>query len=133
MDYYYTTRLGNISFDVAIKRLTDALAEQGFGVVTELDMKATFKKKLNVDFYNYKILGACNANYAFKALEAEDKIGTMLPCNFILQENVNGIIEISAVNPLASMQSVKNEFLKEIASEINDKVKKVIENLEKVD
>ena len=130
MDYYYTTRLGNITFDQAVNRVTEALAKEGFGVATEMDMKATFKNKLNVDFYNYKILGACNPLFAYKALEAEDKIGTMLPCNFILQENVNGIIEISAVNPLASMQSVKNEFLKGIASEINEKVKNVIHSLE---
>lgn len=95
----------------------------------EIDIKATLKKKLDVDFYNYRILGACNAPFAYKALKAEDKIGTMLPCNVIVQEKEPGIIEVSAINPIVSMQAVVNESLAPVALEIGDKLKKVLENL----
>ena len=116
-------------FESAIQRVTEALKTEGFGVLTEIDVKATMKKKLDVDFYNYKILGACNPPFAFKALQAEDKVGTMLPCNVIVQEKVAGQIEVSAVDPVASMQSVQNEMLGQIAGEIREKLQKVIENL----
>lgn len=129
MDYYYTTKLTNLSFDEAVDSVTEALKKEGFGILTEIDITKTLKKKLDVDFYNYKILGACNAPYAYKALKAEDKIGTMLPCNIIVQERVYGTIEVSAVNPMASMQAVENEYLGPIAVEINDKLKKVIDSL----
>ena len=129
MDYYYTTKLTNLTFDEAVDSVTEALKKEGFGVLTEIDIKKTLKKKLDVDFYNYKILGACNAPYAYKALQAEDKIGTMLPCNVIVQEKVYGTIEVSAVNPMASMQAVENEYLGPIATEVNDKLKHVIESL----
>ena len=97
--------------------------------LTEIDLKSTFKNKLNIDFYNYKILGACNPEYAFKALKIEDKIGTMLPCNVIVQEKEKGIIEVSIVDPIASMQAVKNEALGKLALEIRGKLKTVIYNL----
>ena len=129
MDYYYSTILNNITFNKAIEKVTDELQKEGFGVLTEIDIKATLKKKLDVDFYNYRILGACNAPFAYKALKAEDKIGTMLPCNVIVQEKESGIIEISAINPIVSMQAVVNESLAPIALEIGDKLKRVLANL----
>ncbi|MFA5297957.1 MAG: DUF302 domain-containing protein [Lutibacter sp.] len=129
MNYYYSTILNKITFQEAIEKVTIELQKEGFGVLTEIDIKATLKKKLDVDFYNYKILGACNAPFAYKALKAEDKIGTMLPCNVIVQEKEKGIVEVSAINPLVSMQAVVNESLAPIALEIGDKLKRVIENL----
>lgn len=129
MDYYYSTILNNINFEEAIEKVTAELQKEGFGVLTEIDIKATLKKKLDVDFYNYKILGACNAPFAYKALKAENKIGTMLPCNVIVQEKEPGIIEVSAINPIVSMQAVVNESLAPIAMEIGDKLKKVLANL----
>ncbi|MFO7674418.1 MAG: DUF302 domain-containing protein [Lutibacter sp.] len=129
MDYYYSTILNNITFEKAIEKVTEELQKEGFGVLTEIDIKATLKKKLDVDFYNYRILGACNAPFAYKALKAEDKIGTMLPCNVIVQEKEQGIIEVSAINPIISMQAVVNESLAPIALEIGDKLKKVLANL----
>lgn len=129
MDYYYSTILNNIAFQEAIEKVTAELQKEGFGVLTEIDIKATLKKKLDVDFYNYRILGACNAPFAYKALKAEDKIGTMLPCNVIVQEKEPGIIEVSAINPIVSMQAVVNESLAPIALEIGDKLKRVLANL----
>ena len=129
MSYYFHTTVSNISFDEAIEKTIIELQKEGFGVLTEIDLKSTFKNKLDVDFYNYKILGACNAPFAYKALQAEDKIGTMLPCNVIIQEKEPGKIEISAVDPLSSMVSVENNSLGEIAEEVRDKLKRVIENL----
>lgn len=129
MGYYYSTILNNITFEEAIEKVTAELQKEGFGVLTDIDIKATLKKKLDVDFYNYRILGACNAPFAYKALKAEDKIGTMLPCNVIVQEKEPGIIEVSAINPIVSMQAVVNESLAPIALEIGDKLKKVLENL----
>jgi uncharacterized protein (DUF302 family) len=129
MNYYYTTQLHNITFDDAVQKVTEQLQKEGFGVLTEIDMKATLKKKLDVDFYNYKILGACNAPFAYKALQNEDKIGTMLPCNIIVQEKLYGTIEVSAVNPIESMKAIKNEALGFIATEVNTKLKNVIESL----
>ena len=129
MDYYYSTILNNITFEQAIEKVTAELQKEGFGVLTEIDIKATLKKKLDVAFYNYRILGACNAPFAYKALKAEDKIGTMLPCNVIVQEKEAGIIEVSAINPIVSMQAVVNESLAPIALEIGDKLKRVLNAL----
>ena len=128
MEYYIGTKL-NTSFDEAIEQVTEKLKDQGFGILTEIDVKATMKKKLDVDFYNYKILGACNPPFAHKALLAEDKIGVMLPCNVIVQEKEKGIVEISAVDPMASMQAVQNPNLADIADEVTNRLKKVIESL----
>ncbi|MCF6295853.1 MAG: DUF302 domain-containing protein [Flavobacteriaceae bacterium] len=128
MSYYFkATVLGN--FNQVIEKVTEELKKEGFGVLTEIDIKATLKKKLDVDFYNYKILGACNAPFAYKALQAEDKIGTMLPCNVIVQEREKGKIEVSAVDPAASMQAIPNETLGEIANAIREKLQNVISNL----
>ena len=128
MSYYFkATVTGN--FDQVIEKVTNELKKEGFGVLTEIDIKAPLRKKLDVDFYNYKILGACNAPFAFKALQAEDKIGTMLPCNVIVQEREKGKIEVSAVDPAASMQAIQNETLGEVANVIRGKLQKVISNL----
>lgn len=129
MEYYFKTTLTNTTFAEAIEKTIKELQKEGFGVLTEIDLKSTFKKKLDVNFYNYKILGACNPSFAYKALQAEDKIGTMLPCNVIVQEKELSIIEISAVDPLSSMVSVENKFLGDIAVEVSDKLKRVIENI----
>ena len=128
MEYYFSKKITG-SFDNAIQKVTGALKTQGFGILTEIDIKATLKKKLDVDFYNYKILGACNPPFAYKALLAEDKIGTMLPCNVIVQEKVPGHVEVSAVDPTASMQSIENKDLHDIAIEIRARLQKVIEQL----
>jgi uncharacterized protein (DUF302 family) len=129
MDYYFSKTLTG-SFENAIQKVTEALKAEGFGILTEIDIKATLKKKLDVDFYNYKILGACNPPFAYKALLAEDKIGTMLPCNIIIQEKVTGQVEISAVDPVASMQAIENKELGDIASEIRARLQKVIKELQ---
>ncbi len=128
MSYYFSKTL-QTTFDDAMIRVSEELKKEGFGVLTEIDVKETFKKKLNVDFRNYRILGACNPQYAFKALEAEDKIGTMLPCNVIVQEIAGVGTEIAAIDPVASMQAVNNPKLKEIAGQVRDKIRNVIERL----
>jgi uncharacterized protein (DUF302 family) len=105
------------------------LKKEGFGILTDIDVKTTLKKKLNVDFKKYRILGACNPPFAYQALQAEDKIGTMLPCNVIVQENPDGNVEVSAIDPIASMQAVQNPNLGEVAEEVRAKLKKVIDGL----
>jgi uncharacterized protein (DUF302 family) len=129
MSYYINTTIFGITFDEAIEKVTEALKKEGFGVLTDIDIKATLKKKLDVDFYNYRILGACNPPYAYKALQAENKIGTMLPCNVIVQEREKGKIEISAVDPMASMQAVENADLGVLALKIKDKLKDIVGSL----
>ena len=128
MEYYFSKTITD-SFENAIQKVTKALKSEGFGILTEIDLKATLKKKLDVDFYNYTILGACNPQFAYKALVTEAKIGVMLPCNIIVQEKVAGQIEVSAVDPATSMQAIENDKLTEIATEISDRLKKVIEQL----
>jgi uncharacterized protein (DUF302 family) len=127
MKYYYSKTLSQLSFEEAISRITAELKQEGFGVLTDIDIKATLKEKLGVDFYNYRILGACNPPSAYKALQAEDKVGTMLPCNVIVQEKNKGTIEISAIDPLASMQAIRNQSLSEIAEEIRDKLIRAVD------
>src|SRR6056297_270948 len=117
MSYYFNKTLSGKSFDQAIEDVTAELKKEGFGVLTEIDVKETLKKKLDVDFKKYRILGACNPPYAHRALLAEDKIGTMLPCNVIVQEIEPSKIEVAAINPMASMQAVENGTLGEIAQE----------------
>ena len=126
---YYFSKIVTEAFDKAIEKVTSKLKEEGFGVLTEIDVKATLKKKLDVDFKKYKILGACNPPFAYKALQSEDKIGIMLPCNVVVEENNDGKVEVSAVDPVASMQAVKNESLGSIAEEVRSKLKKVIDQL----
>lgn len=128
MKYYHEKTLKGISFEEAIQKVTDALKKEGFGILTEIDVQATLKKKLNEDFRPYRILGACNPPFAHKALLADDKIGAMLPCNVIVQQKDDGV-EVAAVDPVASMQAVGNKDLAKIAGEIQSKLKSVIDNL----
>lgn len=129
MSYYVAKTLSGASFDEAVARTTDALKEEGFGVLTDIDVRQTLKKKLDVEFRNYRILGACNPGMAHRALQAEDKIGTMLPCNVIVQELADGRVEVAAIDPAASMQAVENDALSSIAGSVGDKLRKVIERL----
>jgi uncharacterized protein (DUF302 family) len=128
MNYYFNKTVKG-TFEDVIEKVTEALKEEGFGILTEIDIKETLKKKLDVDFKKYKVLGACNPPFAYKALQAEDKIGTMLPCNVIVQEIEEGVIEVAAINPIVSMQAVKNEKLNNIAKEITSMLENVIEKL----
>ena len=123
---YYIAKTIDSSFDDALTKVTEELKKQGFGVLTEIDVQATMKKKLDVDFRPYRILGACNPPFAHKALEAEDKIGTMLPCNVIVQELEPGKVEVAAIDPIASMQAVQNPGLAGIADEVQTRLKNVI-------
>ncbi|MCK0156826.1 DUF302 domain-containing protein [Cellulophaga sp. F20128] len=128
MKYYFNKTIKG-TFEEVIAKVTQALKDEGFGILTEIDVTATFKEKLDIDFKKYRILGACNAPYAHKALLAEDKIGTMLPCNVIVQEIEEGVYEVAAVNPMASMQAVVNEKLQTVAEEITAKLEGIIKNL----
>ena len=128
MSYYLVKNLVS-SFEKAVSDVTEELQKEGFGILTEIDVTATLKKKLNVDFPKYTILGACNPTFAYKALLAEPKIGTMLPCNVIVQDLEDGTIDVAAVDPLASMQSIRNAQLQGVAKEIQLKLKKVIARL----
>lgn len=128
MTYHFSKTL-TLDYDEAIEKVTESLKQEGFGVLTEIDVQATLKKKLNADFKKYKILGACNPAMAFEALKAEDKIGTMLPCNVVVQEVEGGKIEVSAVDPVASMSAIHNPQLGNIASQVQAKLKAVIDRL----
>lgn len=128
MKYYFNKTVKG-TFEDVIDTVTQGLKEEGFGVLTEIDVTATLKEKLDIDFKKYRILGACNPPYAYKALQAEDKIGTMLPCNVIVQEIEEGVFEVAAVNPMASMQAVENKKLSKVAEEITDKLEKIINKL----
>ena len=128
MKYYYTTTT-NGSFEAIETKVISLLKDENFGVLTQIDIQQTLKNKLNVDFKKYKILGACNPPFAYKALQAESKIGIMLPCNVILQEIAPNTIEVSAINPLVSMLTVKNEQLEEIANEVSAKLENVIKRI----
>jgi uncharacterized protein (DUF302 family) len=126
---YHISKTVDYSFNEAIQRATDALKTEGFGVLTEIDVKDTLKQKLNADFREYRILGACNPEFAHQALLKEDKIGTMLPCNVIVQVNPEGKVEVSAVDPKESMSAVQNESLADIAGQVREKLQRVIDNL----
>ncbi len=128
MKYYFNTVL-KMGFEEVIEKVTHALKEEGFGILTEIDVRDTLEKKLHIDFRNYKILGACNPPFAHKALMAEDKVGTMLPCNVIVQQIDADTVEVAAINPIASMKAVDNKNLNDIAEEIKLKLKKVIDSL----
>ena len=129
MSYYFNKVLKTKSFDEAIELVTAELKKEGFGVLTEIDIKKTLKNKIDVDFKKYTILGACNPHFAYKALQNEDKIGVLLPCNVIGEEHENGDIEVSAVDPISSMGTVKNENLGNLASEVQQKLIRVIKSL----
>ncbi len=126
MAYYFSRKI-EAGFEEVVSRVTEALKNQGFGILTEVDVGATLKKKLDVDFRPYKILGACNPPFAYKALQAEDKIGTMLPCNVIVQATDDGGVEIAAIDPAASMAAVDNPTLAEIARTIGEKLKTAVQ------
>lgn len=126
---YYFSKVVEQNFDDAIVHVTEQLSQAGFGVLTTIDVSATMKKKLDVDMNRYTILGACNPGYAYKALQAESKIGTMLPCNVIVQQRDDGSVEVSAVDPIASMQAIENPSLGTIAGEVRQKLQAVITGL----
>jgi len=128
MSYYFTKTL-TTSFDEAITRVIAELKKEDFGILTDIDVRETLKKKIDVDFRPYRILGACNPSFAHKALQAEDKIGTMLPCNVIVQEHARGNVEVSAVDPLASMQAIQNPNLRDIAEQVRTKLRSVVDGL----
>jgi uncharacterized protein (DUF302 family) len=128
MTYHFTKEL-KIDFDDAIERVTEELKKEGFGVLTEIDVKATLKKKLDVDFRRYQILGACNPPFAYKALSSEPNIGLMLPCNVVVQELEDGRVRVSGIDPIASMMAVENEDLGNVAVEVQGKMRAVIERL----
>ena len=128
MNYYFSKTV-NDDFNTAISKVTEELKKEGFGILTEIDVQETLKKKLDVDFRKYKILGACNPNFAHQALLEEPFIGTMLPCNVIVQQHENGKVEVSAVDPVASMTAVQNEKLGVVAGEVRKKLQNVIANL----
>ncbi|NDP22844.1 MAG: DUF302 domain-containing protein [Paludibacter sp.] len=126
---YYISKIINKNFDDAESAVVEALKVEGFGVLSEIDIHEKLKEKLNVDFRKYKILGACNPAYAYKALQQEDKVGLMLPCNVIIQELDNNSIEVAAINPVASMMAIENQNLSGIAREIKEKLERVIASL----
>ncbi len=128
MSYYFSKTVG-LNFDEAVVKVTEDLKKQGFGVLTEIDVKKTLKDKIDVDFRRYRILGACNPTFAHKALLTEDKIGLMMPCNVIVQETPSGAVEVAAVDPVASMQAVDSPDLEAVAGEVRDKLAQVVENL----
>lgn len=128
MNYHYS-KIVEYDFEDAIDKVSEGLKKEGFGVLTEIDVQSTLKNKIDVDFRPYRILGACNPHFAHQALKAEDKIGVFLPCNVIVQQNIQGKIEVSAVSPIASMISVDSPELSGIASEVENKLKSVIESL----
>lgn len=128
MTYYFAKTL-HCSFDEAVQQTTDALKNAGFGILTEINVSETLKKKLGAEFRNYRILGACNPAMAHQALEIEDKIGTMLPCNVIVQDLGGGNIEVAAIDPVASMAAVPNPTLHQVAGKVRDMLQKVIEVL----
>ena len=128
MAYYFSKTLP-VVFEEAVRRTTEALKQQGFGIITAIDVKETFKKKLGIDFRNYRILGACNPTLAHEALNLEDKIGTMLPCNVVVQDAPDGATEIAAIDPVASMLAIENPLLKQAAERVRERLEKVIASL----
>jgi uncharacterized protein (DUF302 family) len=128
MAYYFSKTLP-AGFDEAVQRTTEALKREGFGIITEIDVKKTLKDKIGVDFRNYRILGACNPKLAHEALQLEDKIGTMLPCNVVVQDVGGGKTEVAAIDPVASMQAIDNQKLYEAATRVQTMLKQFIESL----
>ena len=126
---YYIGKIVETSFEETLERVASALKDQGFGVLTEIDVQETLKKKLNVDFRKYRILGACNPPFAYRALQAEDKIGVLLPCNVIVQETTEGSVEVSAMDPAEAMAMIENADLKDVAEQVRGKLQRVIDSL----
>lgn len=129
MNYYFNKTLANLSFDEAIEKVTEELRKEGFGVLARIDMHHTLKEKIGVDLRNYTILEACNPPFAYKSIQAEDKIGIMLPCNVVVQDAGEGKVEVAVVNPVSAMQGVNNPKMNNIAEEIQGKLKNVVNNL----
>jgi uncharacterized protein (DUF302 family) len=128
MAYYFSKRLP-AGFDEAVRRTTEALKQEGFGIITEIDVTDTFRKKLGIAFRNYRILGACNPKLAHEALLIEDKVGTMLPCNVVVQEEPDGKIEVAAIDPVASMAAIDNPRLRQAAEHVRGLLRKVVASL----
>jgi len=128
MEYYFNKNIP-VSFSEAIEKVTGVLKTAGFGIVSEIHMHDKFKEKLNVDFRKYTILGACNPSYAYKVIQEEEKIGTMLPCNIVVIEKENGTTDVAAVNPVASMMAIQNVALEPYAKEITETLKRIIDEL----
>jgi uncharacterized protein (DUF302 family) len=128
MAYYFSKTLP-VDFAEGVRRATEALKLEGFGIITEIDVKETFQKKLGLAFRNYRILGACNPALAHEALALEDKVGTMLPCNVVVQETPGGAIEIAAIDPVASMAAIDNPRLKQAAEGVREKLQRAIASL----
>lgn len=126
---YYFSKILRTSFDAAVERVKEAFQKEGFGILTEVDVQATLKSKLGVDFQKYRILGTCSPSHAYEALKKENKIGTMLPCSVIVQEVREGEVEVAAIDPIASMQAVENPGLISIARAVQQKMKSIVENL----
>lgn len=126
---YYFSKTVELAFDEAVARTREALAAEGFGVIMEIDIAKTLKAKIGADFRPYMILGACNPQMAYEALQAEDKVGTMLPCNVVVQDAGSGRVEIAAIDPEASMQAIANDTLGAKAREVGEKLKAAIDRL----
>jgi len=127
MSYYFSTKMGSTSYEDAITLVTEELKKEGFGVLTQIDVRETLKNKIDVDFRKYIILGACNPHFAHKALQSEPKLGAFLPCNVVVEELENGTVEVSVVDPIAMMASVQNDELALLANQVREMVKRVIE------
>lgn len=127
MDYYTSKIFGQRTFEEMLKAVPEALKKEGFGVLTEIDVAGVMKEKLDKDLRPYRILGACNPNFAYQALQAENKIGTMLPCNVVVQQLDSGEVEVSVVDPVASMSAIENESLGNLATEVRERLKHVLE------
>lgn len=127
MSQYYMNRIVDLSFEEAVARVTEELKKEGFGILTEIDMQATLKKKLDVELRPYKILGACNPPFAYKAVQAESHIGLLLPCNVVVQDAGNGKTEVAAIDPVVSMARVDNPGLEPLAQEVRAKLQRAIE------
>lgn len=125
MNYYFVKET-TLDFDAAVEKVTGLLKEQGFGIITQIDVKETFKQKINEDFRKYKILGACNPAFAFKAIGNEPLIGLLLPCNVVVQEKEGGMVEVSAINPTVNLEIVKNESVNDLACTVTEIMEKVI-------
>ena len=129
MKYYFSKVLDNVSYQDAIELVSEALKKEGFGILTQIDVKDTLKKKIDVDFRNYIILGACNPHFAHKALLAEGKLGAFLPCNVVVEELDNGSIEVSIVDPAVMMSSIENKSLERLAEDVRSKLQNVLSDL----
>ena len=126
---YHLSKMSSSSFNDTVKKVTEALRQEGFGIITEIDMKETFKEKLNLDFRKYLILGACNPRFAFETLTEEDKVGVFLPCNVVIQEHDSGKTEVSIIDPEEMVQAVDNLSIKSFATELKRMLQQVLNKI----